>query len=269
MAPEREPFSFKREARRSPPFKRKRPLPNGRGPRSSRRSRSALKALVIIEHARLDHLHGLFGAVDAIDRDIGSIGLVGPPFIRQEIMAEALDERIRDLAKIPRLAPDRILVEDRDDLIVRLAVIDHEEAAHGPRAQEDIGAINRAFRENTDIERIAIADFGPAELRDAITAISARDKAIKRRGERVGGLRSIDVEISRLLINLPFHRIERRDLNISVEDLRRVRAHREPVPGMRAVSFEECFHALGLLLGWRPALSAGRSRRLAIPHERA
>ena len=53
-------------------------------------------------------------------------------------------------------------------------------------------------------------------------------------GARGGALRSIDAKIPGNLINFIFHEIERRDLDVRVENLRRIGASLQTMPGVRS-----------------------------------
>ena len=82
-----------------------------------------------------------------------------------------------------------------------------------------------------------------ASLRDARAAVGARDESVERRRMRGGALRTIDPQVARDLVDLVLDHVERRDLDVGVDDAGRVRSDIQAVPRMRAPAGKiEVFH---------------------------
>ena len=69
------------------------------------------------------------------------------------------------------------------------------------------------------------------EAAHALITVGAWDKPVQRRVLCGGALRSIDAKIPGYFINLILHEVERRDLDVRVENLRRIRTSLQTMPG--------------------------------------
>src|SRR4029450_11558801 len=113
--------------------------------------------------------------------------------------------------------------------------VDHLQTADDPTADDDFVPGNRPFAEDADIQWIAIASFRPRrEAAHALVTVGAWNKPVQRRVLCGGVLRSIDAKIPGYFINLILHEVERRDLDVRVENLRRIRTSLQTMPGVRS-----------------------------------
>ena len=128
--------------------------------------------------------------------------------------------------------------------------VDHLQTADDPAADDDLVPRNRPFAEDTDIQRIAIASFGRRrEAAHALVTVGARDKPVQRRVLRGGALRSIDAKIPGYLVNFILHEVERRDLDVRVENLRRIRTNLQTMPRVRSEVIDRAGSFTGRLRG--------------------
>ena len=161
--------------------------------------------------------------------------LIGNELVGGKVMLDALEQRRRQIADLLRLAPDVIALEHRDDLVVGLAAIDDLQSPHHAGAQQHLGMIDRPLADYADVERIAIAALAVfGETPHPLAAIGLRDEAVERGRLRGGALRAVDAQVAGRLVDFVLHEIERGDLDIGVDDARRVRPGLQAVPGMRS-----------------------------------
>ena len=80
-------------------------------------------------------------------------------------MAQALDQRVGQLADVVQAAPDGVLLEHRDDLIIRLAGVDHLQTADDVGGEDDLSPVDRPLGDHADIHRIAVAVVRPGPAR--------------------------------------------------------------------------------------------------------
>ena len=66
-----------------------------------------------------------------------------------------------------------------------------------------------------------------------LVTVGSRNEAVECRRLRRGALRPVDAQIAGNLVDLIFHQVEGRDLDIGVEEFRRFRAGGKAVPRMR------------------------------------
>ena len=71
-------------------------------------------------------------------------------------MLQPLNEHGRYVADVAGAAPDEIVVQDADDLVVGLSAVDHLEAADDPGPHDDLVACDRPFAEDADVQRVPI-----------------------------------------------------------------------------------------------------------------
>jgi hypothetical protein len=148
---------------------------------------------------------------------------------------QPLDQRGRQLRELAHVAPDGILLDDRDDLVVGLALVDHQQPPERPCPQQDVCPRDGALAQHANIERIAVALLGAGERRHARPAVRARHEAVQRGRQRRQPLGPIDHQEPGLLVDLVLHAVERRNLYVRVQPIGKSEARGEAVPGVWAV----------------------------------
>jgi Membrane dipeptidase (Peptidase family M19) len=137
----------------------------------------------VICHRRAHHAQRMLAIVEA--RDIDLVRLARHHLVRQEVMLQALDVDRGNIGEARRIAPDVIVLDHRDDLVVCFAAVVQFEAADHARRDDDFVVHHRPLRQHADIERIAVAARGTArELGDSGIAVRTRNEAVecRRRG---------------------------------------------------------------------------------------
>ena len=116
--------------------------------------------------------------------------------------------------------------------------LDHAHAADRPASSRiSPREIGRSVSTQT-----SIGSPSPRHLRsalddvrsDARAAIGARHEAVERRAEIREALRSVDLQISRMLVDLVLDAVGRNHLDVGGDDLGETRPRIDPVPRMRA-----------------------------------
>jgi len=154
-------------------------------------------------------------------------------------VAQALDQHARQLRQVLDFAPDEVVRQHGDDLVVGLAVVEHRQAADHLGLDQDLARVDRTFAEHADVERIAVALLGAGrQVADAAATQRARDEAVEARRLAAGALRAVDAQEAVHLVDLVLHEVERGDLDVRLHDLRRLRPRRDAVPGMRTPAVE-------------------------------
>jgi hypothetical protein len=152
---------------------------------------------------------------------------------------QSVDERRRHVAEVAERAVRGIVDQDRDDLVVGLALVEEAEAADRARANEDRAVRDRTLGEDTDVERVAVADDARAarlahrERRDAVPTPRLRDEAVRRRTDVREALRAVDLQMAARLVDLVLHGVGGNDLDERVHDRGRVGTDGDAVPRMR------------------------------------
>src|SRR5262249_55049762 len=130
----------------------------GRG-RPEERAQTGEAALVV-EAADANHFVRLVAPVNRWN--LGARPrIAGRLLVGEEVVPQAVDER---LGTITGIAPEpvyRIVLQDRDDLVVSLVAIEHSQAADRNRLQEKVAMRKILLGQYTDVERIAVA-YDPA-----------------------------------------------------------------------------------------------------------
>src|SRR5207247_11096069 len=115
--------------------------------------------------------------------------------------------------------------------VIRAPGVDELQAADDPGANDDLVAHDGALADHADVQGIAVAPLrGRGESTHMLSAVGPWDEPVQRRVLRGRALRSIDAQISRHLVDLVLHQVERRNLDERVEDLWRIGAHLQAVP---------------------------------------
>ena len=109
--------------------------------------------------APADDLVRLRAAVDLRDLDAATgRALAGGLLVREEVVAQAVEEGRGALVDVAPGAVDGVALEDGDDLVVGLVAVEHAQAADGHGAQEDVAAGDGLLGEDADVQRVAVAD---------------------------------------------------------------------------------------------------------------
>ena len=97
-------------------------------------------------------------------------------------MSEPLDQDRRQVVQVRSGAPDEVVLEHGDDLVVGLAAVEKLQAADDARGDDNLRMIDRTLAHDTNIERIAITALGAgAQRAHRFTAVRLRDEAVQRR----------------------------------------------------------------------------------------
>ena len=89
--------------------------------------------VAVIEHRRLDHRLCMGAVIHALDSELGL--LTWHELIRGEVMPQPLDEHSRQIGDIFCFAPYEVVLQHRNDLVVRLAVVRHIQPADDARTR--------------------------------------------------------------------------------------------------------------------------------------
>jgi hypothetical protein len=148
-------------------------------------------------------------------------------------VAQPVDQGARQVGELADSSPQEVLVEDGDDLVVRLAAVEHRQPADDPRREDDLGSRDRSLGEDADVEGIAVAlDGSWHQAADLVAAVGAGNETVERGRQRRGALRAIDAQISARLVDLVLDEVEWRDLDEGVDDRGRLRPGVESMPGV-------------------------------------
>ena len=126
------------------------------------------------------------------------------------------------------------LLDTSDEWIVSRTGIRERRISHVGLEELAYVAAARALADHADIERIAVtalAAFG--EPPHPLATIGLRNEAIERGRLRGGALRAVDAQVAGGLVDFVLHEIERGDLDVGIDDARRIRPRLKAVPGMR------------------------------------
>src|SRR5665811_394162 len=110
--------------------------------------------LFVVLHRSCDDGECMLPAVDLRDPDLVLLarhGLVG-----EEVVLESGDDRLRNIGDVPCVAVDSVIHEDRDDLVICLAVIDHPQTADHSGVEHDLRTIDGPFGDHTDVEWVTV-----------------------------------------------------------------------------------------------------------------
>lgn len=92
--------------------------------------------LVVVLDSGVHHRVRLLGAVDR--RDIGRGSLTRDDLVSLKVVPQPLDEHLRQLRDVRYLAPDIVVLQDGDYLVVRFALVDELKAADDARVENDL-----------------------------------------------------------------------------------------------------------------------------------
>src|SRR6186997_3054975 len=98
-------------------------------------------------------------AVDAIDDRPGF--LPGHELVSQKVMLEPLDKDRGHVFDVFGPAPDEVVLEHGDDLVVGFPAVDHLQPADDAGPDQNLVARDRALAEHADVEGVAVAATGP------------------------------------------------------------------------------------------------------------
>ena len=75
--------------------------------------------------------------------------------VGREVVAQPFRVDVGELADILDMGVEVVVGQYGDDLVVRLAMIDHLQPPHDLGGDEDFGLADRAFADHADIERVS------------------------------------------------------------------------------------------------------------------
>ena len=134
-------------------------------------------------------------------------------------MLQPLDEHRGQVGDVAGPAPDQVLLEDGDDLVVGLVPVDELKAADDARTHQDLGPGDRALAQHTNVERITITDFCAGRQGcDTLPAVRPGNESVKGGRLRGGSLWAIESKVTGALIDFVLHQIERSDLDEDIDE---------------------------------------------------
>src|SRR5690625_658680 len=103
------------------------------------------KHLFVILNGRLDHLLGMICIVDPLNVNIVGFN-AGNEFIGREIVSDPLHEDIREIINRLDITVVLIIVENGDDLVIRLTLVNHVEPPDDPRTRSEERRVGEGSR---------------------------------------------------------------------------------------------------------------------------
>src|SRR5690606_26335356 len=187
---------------------------------------------IVVSHGCCDNFLGALITVGFANGYL--VGFARNHFVGLEVVGNTVDKCGRNFGNVIHMAESRVVLDDSNDLVIRFAAIVHRQAAQYFGFDDDFGAVNWTLAEYADVQGVAVATFCTwHQVTHTVAAVGARDKTVKSGLLGRSGLRTVDEQVSTVLVDFVLHLVKRGDFDIGIYQAGYVWACRDAMPGMR------------------------------------